>query len=220
MGADRQRGGEYKLARYTGAQCRICRRETEKLFLKGDRCYTEKCAVERRQYPPGQHGQRRSKISDYGIQLREKQKVRKMYGVLEKQFRRYFLEAEKKKGVTGELLLQFLETRLDNIVCRMGFAPNRNCARQLVCHGHFLVNGMKVNIPSYILQEGDSVEVKETSRDLEIVKDSLSKVEQRGVPSWIEIDSQKFKGKVLKIPAREEIQLPAQEQLIVELYSK
>lgn len=208
------------MARYLGAQCRICRRETEKLFLKGDRCYTEKCAVERRQYPPGQHGQRRSKLSDYGIQLREKQKVRKIYGILERQFRRYFHIAEKKKGVTGELLLQLLETRLDNTVHRMGFAPNRVSARQLVSHYHFLVNGKKVNIPSYILQIGDIVEVKEASRDMEIIKKSLSKVEQRGIPSWVEIDFQNFKGKVLQIPTREEIQLPAREQLIVELYSK
>lgn len=208
------------MARYSGAQCRICRRETEKLFLKGDRCYTEKCAVERRQYPPGQHGQRRTKISDYGIQLREKQKVRKMYGILEKQFRRYFQTAAKKKGVTGEMLLQLLETRLDNMVCRMGFAPNRSCARQLVSHGHFLVNGRKVNIPSYHVQVGDVIEVKESSRDIGIIGDSLSKIEQRGIPAWVEIDFQNFKGKVAQIPSREEIQLPAQEQLIVELYSK
>lgn len=208
------------MARDTGSQCRICRRETEKLFLKGDRCYTEKCAVERRQYPPGQHGQRRGKLSDYGVQLREKQKVRKIYGVLERQFRRYFHIAEKKRGVTGEVLLQLLETRLDNIVCRMGFAPNRSSARQLVTHGHFLVNGKKVNIPSCNLHVGDTVEVKKASREIDIIKDSLSKVEQRGIPSWIEVDFQNFKGKVLQTPAREEIQLPAQEQLIVELYSK
>jgi len=208
------------LARYSGAQCRICRRESEKLFLKGDRCFTEKCSVERRQYPPGQHGQRRSKISDYGIQLREKQKVRKIYGVLEKQFRRYFHNAERKKGVTGEVLIQLLERRLDNMVYRMGFAPNRTSARQFVNHGHFLVNGKKVNIPSYMLQVGDVVEVKGSIRETETVKDSLAKIEQRGIPSWVEIDIQNFKGKLLQIPAREDIQLPAQEQLIVELYSK
>lgn len=208
------------MARYSESQCRICRRETEKLFLKGDRCYTEKCAVERRQYPPGQHGQRRGKLSDYGVQLREKQKVRKTYGVLERPFRRYFEKAERKKGVTGEVLLQLLETRLDNVVYRMGFAPNRNSARQLVSHGHFLVNGKKVNIPSCILHAGDQVEVKEASRNLDIIKDSLAKAEQRGIPSWVETDFQGFKGKVAQLPAREDIQIPAQEQLIVELYSK
>lgn len=208
------------MARYTGPQCRICRRETEKLFLKGDRCYTEKCAVERRQYPPGQHGQRRGKLSDYGIQLREKQKVRNSYGLLEKQFRNYFQRAERKKGVTGEVLLQFLETRLDNVVYRMGFAANRNSARQLVTHRHFLVNGREVNIPSYRVQVGDAVEVKETSREVDIIKESIVRAEQRGIPSWIEVDPRNFKGKILQIPAREDIQLTAQEQLIVELYSK
>jgi small subunit ribosomal protein S4 len=220
MVAGRPRGGGYKLARYTGPQCKLCRRETEKLFLKGDRCYTEKCAVERRQYPPGQHGQRRGKLSDYGIQLREKQKVRNSYGVLEKQFRKYFHRANRKKGVTGEVLLQFLETRMDNVVYRMGFAPNRNSARQLVKHRHFLVNGKDVNIPSYNVEVGDVVEVKESSRDIDIVKESISRSEQRGTPSWLDMDLQNFKGKVAQIPAREEIQLVAQEQLIVELYSK
>jgi len=208
------------LARYTGPQCRLCRRETEKLFLKGDRCFTEKCAVERRQYPPGQHGQRRGKLSDYGVQLREKQKVRNTYGVLEKQFRKYFHKAETKKGVTGEVLLQFLETRMDNVVYRMGFAPNRNGARQLVGHGHFLVNGKDVNIPSFKLQVGDTIEVKTSSRDLGAITDSISRVEQRGIPSWVEMDFKNFKGKVLQVPSREDIQLTAQEQLIVELYSK
>jgi small subunit ribosomal protein S4 len=208
------------LARYRGALCRICRRETEKLFLKGDRCYTEKCSVERRQYPPGQHGQRRGKLSDYGIQLREKQKVRRTYGILEKQFRIYFERAASKKGVTGELLLQLLETRLDNAVYRIGFAPNRVSARQLVNHGHFLVNGKKVNIPSFRLNVGDVIELREGSRELAIVNDSLAKVEHRGVPSWLELDTKNYKGKMLQIPAREDIQLTAQEQLIVELYSK
>jgi small subunit ribosomal protein S4 len=208
------------LARYTGAQCRLCRRETEKLFLKGDRCLTEKCAVERRQYPPGQHGQRRGKLSDYGIQLREKQKVRNTYSVLEKQFRKYFERAERKKGVTGEVLLQLLETRLDNAVYRMGFTPNRNSARQLIGHRHFLVNGRRVSIPSYHVRVGDVVEVDAASREIEIIKDSISRAEQRGVPSWVEIDFQNFKGKVAQIPTREDIQLTAQEQLIVELYSK
>lgn len=208
------------MARYSGPQCRLCRRETEKLFLKGDRCFTEKCAVERRQYPPGQHGQRRGKLSDYGLQLREKQKVRNTYGILEKQFRKYFHGAERKKGVTGEVLLQLLETRLDNVVYRMGFAPNRTSARQLVKHGHFLINGREVNIPSCHVYVGDTVEVKESSREIDIIKDSVDRAEQRGIPAWIETDAQNFKGKVLQIPAREDIQLTAQEQLIVELYSK
>lgn len=208
------------MARYTAAQCRICRRETEKLFLKGDRCFTEKCAVERRQYPPGQHGQRRSKISDYGLQLREKQKVKNTYGVLEKQFRKYFRIAERKKGVTGEVLLQLLETRLDNMVYRMGFAPNRNGARQLVTHGHIRVNGRRVNIPSYNLKVNDTVEVKEASRESVIINDSISKIEQRGILSWLEMDFQNFKGKMIHMPSRDEIPVTAQEQLIVELYSK
>jgi len=176
--------------------------------------------VERRQYPPGQHGQRRGKLSDYGVQLREKQKVRNTYSVLERQFRKYFERAERKKGVTGEVLLQLLETRLDNVVYRMGFAPNRNSARQLVGHRHFFVNGKQVSIPSYNVQVGDVVEVGASSRDIEIIKDSISRAEQRGVPSWVEIDFQNFRGKVAQIPAREDIQLTAQEQLIVELYSK
>lgn len=208
------------MARYTGPQCRLCRRETEKLFLKGDRCFTEKCGVERRQYPPGQHGQRRGKLSDYGIQLREKQKVRNTYGVLEGQFRRYFAKAARKKGVTGEVLLQLLETRLDNVVHRMGFASNRNSARQLVRHGHFLVNGRQTDIPSFNMKAGDMVEVKQKSRELDFIKDSLAGAGQRGIPSWLEVDAQNMKGKVLQVPTREEIQLVAQEQLIVELYSK
>ncbi|MEW6674657.1 MAG: 30S ribosomal protein S4 [Nitrospirota bacterium] len=208
------------MARYTEAQCRICRREGEKLFLKGDRCYTEKCAVERRRYPPGQHGQGRGKLSDYGIQLREKQKVRKTYGLLERQFRRYFHEAERRKGITGEILLQLLESRLDNVVYSMGFAPNRREARQLIAHGHFLVNGKKVNLPSYAVKAGDLVEVKESSRDIPEINNSILKIEHRGLPTWVEVDSANFKGKVLHIPSRDEIQLPIQEQLIVELYSK
>jgi len=208
------------LARYSGALCRICRREAEKLFLKGDRCYTEKCAIERRQYPPGQHGQRRSKLSDYGVQLREKQKVRKIYGLLEKQFRSTFGRAERKKGVTGEVLLQLLESRLDNVVHRMGFAPNRNSARQLVTHGHFLVNGRKVDIASFAVRVGDVVELKEASRNIVIINDNVSKMEHRGVPVWLEMDFQSFKGKVTQVPTREDIQLTANEQLIVELYSK
>ncbi len=208
------------MARYTGALCRICRREGEKLFLKGDRCYTEKCAIDRRKYPPGQHGQAYRKLSDYGIQLREKQKVRKIYGLLEREFRLYFLDAEREKGITGEVLLQLLESRLDNIVYRMGFAPNRRKARQFVTHGHFLVNGKMVSLPSYEVKAGDFVEVKESSRDIPEITDSLSKAEHRGIPPWVEVDSANMRGKVVHIPSREEIQLPVQEQLVVELYSK
>ena len=208
------------MARYREASCRICRREGEKLFLKGDRCYSEKCAVERRKYPPGQHGQGYRKLSDYGVQLREKQKVRKIYGLLERQFRRYFYEAERRKGITGEILLQLVESRLDNIVYRMGFAPNRRRARQLISHGHIVVTGKEINLPSYQVKEGDSVGVKDSSRDMPEIIDSLSKVEYRGIPAWVEVDSVNYTGKVLRIPSRDEIQLPIQEQLIVELYSK
>lgn len=208
------------MARYIGALCRICRREGEKLFLKGDRCYTEKCAVERRKYPPGQHGQGYRKLSDYGVQLREKQKVRKMYGIQERQFRTYFYEAERKKGITGEVLLQLIESRLDTIVFRMGFAPNRRRARQIIGHGHIFVNGKKVNLPSYSIREGDLVEIKESSRDMPEIVDSLSKSEHRGIPGWVEVNAANFRGKVIHIPSRDEIQLPVQEQLIVELYSK
>ncbi len=208
------------MARYIGALCRICRREGDKLFLKGDRCYTEKCAIERRKYPPGQHGQGYKKLSDYGLQLREKQKVRKMYGILERQFRKYFHEAERKKGITGEVLLQLIEFRLDSMVYRMGFAPNRRGARQIIRHGHVLVNGREVNLPSFGLKKGDIIEIKESSRGIPAIIDSLSKSEHRGIPPWVEVDSANFRGKVINIPSREEIQLPVQEQLIVELYSK
>lgn len=208
------------MARYTGPLCRLCRREGEKLFLKGSRCYTDKCAVEKRKYAPGQHGQNRGKLSDYGMQLREKQKVRRIYGVMEKQFRIYFKKASRMKGVTGEALLQLLERRLDNVVYRMGFAANRREARQLVRHGHFLVNGRTVDIPSYLLKPGDYVEIRESSKQLQIISDSLSMAEHRGFPEWIEMDMQNLKGKFVRIPSREEIQLPVQEQLIVELYSK
>ena len=208
------------MARYIGALCRICRREGEKLFLKGDRCYTEKCAVERRKYPPGQHGQGFRKLSDYGIQLREKQKTRKMYGLLERQFRKYFYEAERKKGITGEVLLQLVEGRLDTIVFRMGFAPNRRRARQIVGHGHVLVNGREVSLPSFAVKAGDEVEIKQASRDMPEIADSMAKSEHRGIPAWVEVDGANFRGKVLHIPSREEMQLPVQEQLIVELYSK
>ncbi len=208
------------MARYREALCRMCRRETEKLFLKGDRCYTEKCSVERRKYPPGVHGQRRSKVSDYGVQLREKQKVRNTYGLLEKQFRKYYEMATRRKGVTGELLLQFLERRLDNVVYRMGFADNRRQARQLVGHGFFMVNGRPVNIPSYLVRTGDVVEPTEAGKKVPSISDSLSKAVHRGIPEWVELDSDNFKGKVDHLPSREEIAMPVQEQLIVELYSK
>jgi small subunit ribosomal protein S4 len=220
MVADLQKGGGYNMARYIGALCRICRREGEKLFLKGDRCYTEKCAIERRKYPPGQHGQGFRKLSDYGIQLREKQKVRKMYGLLERQFRKYFYEAERKKGITGEILLQLIESRLDSMVFRMGFAPNRRRARQIIKHGHIFVNGKEVNLPSCEIKGGDLVTVKEASRDNPEIVDSLSKSAHRGIPGWVEVDTANLSGKVLHIPSRDEIQLPVQEQLIVELYSK
>ncbi|MEW6002076.1 MAG: 30S ribosomal protein S4 [Nitrospirota bacterium] len=208
------------MARYTESLCRICRRAGEKLFLKGDRCYTEKCGVERRKYPPGQQGQSYRKLSDYGIQLREKQDAKNIYGLLERQFRRYFREADRKKGITGEVLLQLLEMRLDSTVYRMGFAHNRRHARQLISHGHFLVNGKKVTLPSYTLKEGNSVSVKESSRNIPEITDSMAKAEHRGIPPWIEVDSANLTGKILHIPPREEVQLPVQEQLVVELYSK
>lgn len=208
------------MARYTGALCRLCRREGEKLFLKGSRCYTDKCAVEKRKYAPGQHGQNRGKISDYGIQLREKQKVRRIYGIMENQFRLYFKKASSMKGITGEILLQIMERRLDNVIYRMGFAVNRREARQIVRHGHFLVNGRPVDIPSYILKAGDVVEVRESSRNIQVISESLSMAEHKGFPEWIEMDMQNMKGKFVRIPSREEIQLPVQEQLIVEFYSK
>lgn len=208
------------MARYTGPLCRLCRREGDKLFFKGDRCYSEKCSVERRKYPPGQHGQSRGKLSDYGIQLREKQKVRKIYGLVENQFRQYFKKASGMKGITGEVLLQLLERRLDNVIFRMGFADNRREARQLLRHGHFIVNGKKTDIPSYLLRPGDTVEVAESSRTLQSITDSLSVAEHRGLPGWVEVDMQNFKGKFVRVPMRDEIQLPVQEQLIVEFYSK
>jgi len=208
------------MGRYTGPLCRLCRREGDKLFFKGDRCYTEKCAVERRKYPPGQHGQSRGKLSDYGVQLREKQKVRRIYGIIENQFRLYFKKASAMKGITGEVLLQLLERRLDNVIFRMGFADNRREARQLLRHGHFLVNGKKVDVPSCLLRPGDLVEVRESSRGFQSILDSLSVAEQRGFPGWVEVDIQNFKGSFVRVPLRDEIQLPVQEQLIVEFYSK
>jgi len=190
------------------------------LFLKGDRCYTDKCAIKRRNYPPGQHGQSRSKTSAYGIQLREKQKVRRIYGLLEQQFRSYFAEADRMKGVTGETLLSLLERRLDNAVYRLGFASSRTESRQLVRHGHFTLNGRKVNIPSIQLKAGDVIELREKSRKIASINDSLEAVVRRGIPQWLELDRDAFKGSLKGLPVREDITTPIQEQLIVELYSK
>lgn len=208
------------MARYTGSVCRLCRRETMKLYLKGDRCYSDKCAVERRNYPPGQHGQRRGKFSDYGLQLREKQKIKRMYGLVEKQFKTYFKEADRQKGITGTNFLIVLERRLDNTVYRLGFANSRAQARQLVRHNHFMVNGKKVNIPSFLLRSGDVVTVRENSRPLAFINDALEAVPRRGVPAWLELDKAKYEGTFKIIPTREEMNLPVQEQLVVEFYSK
>jgi len=208
------------LARYTGPSCRLCRRERLKLFLKGERCYSEKCAVDRREYPPGQHGQSRKRYSDYDVQLREKQKVKRIYGVMEQQFRGYFEEANRQKGITGENLLLILERRLDNMVYRMGFASSRNEARQLIRHNHFEVNGKRVSIPSYLMRAGDVIELKEKSRKIAKVQESLEGSSRRGVPRWLEVDKDNLKGKVVALPAREELTMPINEQIIVEFYSK
>jgi small subunit ribosomal protein S4 len=208
------------LARHTKSVCRLCRRENLKLFLKGERCYTEKCAVERRSYPPGQHGQGRKKFSDYGVQLREKQKVKRLYGVLENQFRNTFKDADRQKGITGEILLALLERRLDNAIYRLGFASSRNEARQLVRHSHFLVNQQKVNIPTYLVKPGDVIEVREKSKKVARVTEALEGVARRGVPPWLELDKEQMRGNVKALPSREDITIPIQEKLIVELYSK
>ena len=208
------------MARYTGAVCRLCRREGLKLFLKGERCYTDKCAIERRNYPPGEHGQGRPKFSEYSVQLREKQKLRRMYGVLEGQFRRYFEMADRAKGVTGETLLQLLERRLDNIVYRIGFATSRSEGRQLVRHGHFRVNGRKVDIPSYLVRPGDTVSVRERSHKVTRIQEALELAQRRGVPDWLEIDPQAFSGRVKTLPMRSDLTMPINEKLVVELYSK
>ncbi|ACV69324.1 30S ribosomal protein S4 [Desulfohalobium retbaense] len=208
------------MARYTESKCRLCRREGEKLFLKGDRCYTDKCAFERRAYPPGQHGRMRKKPSDYAIQLREKQKVRRLYGILENQFRNYFKKAEAQKGVTGTNLLRLLETRLDNVVYRLGFANSREQARQLVRHGHFELNGRRVNIPSLQVREGDAIEVRERSRKVPAFQEAQEVIARRGCPEWLEVDSAAFKGAIKAQPQREDVTFPINEQLIVELYSK
>lgn len=209
------------MSRYTGSVCRLCRRENLKLYLKGDRCYSDKCAFDRRSYPPGQHGQRRGgKISDYGLQLREKQKVKRSYCLSEKQFKLTFAKAEHKKGVAGINLLVMLEKRLDNVIYRLGFANSRPQARQLVRHGHFLVNEKKVNIPSFQVKTGDVVEIREKSRKMQILTDSLEAVVRRSMPQWLELEKDNFKGMVKAVPVREDITMPIQENQIVELYSR
>lgn len=209
------------MARYTGPSCKLCRREGLKLYLKGVRCNTDKCSFERRKYAPGDHGQGfRRKISDFGIHLREKQKARRLYGVLEKQFRKYFKIAEKKSGITGENLLQILELRLDNLVYRMGFAPSRNAARQLISHGHFMVNDRKVNIPSFIVKPNQEIVVAEGSRSLNIIQEAIEAATDVEKFEWFEVDRESFKGKLLNIPSRDQIPVEIDERLIVEFYSK
>lgn len=209
------------MARYAGSVCRLCRREAMKLFLKGERCYGEKCAIERRNVPPGQHGKgRRARLMGYGLQLREKQKVKRMYGVLERQFRRYFEQADRRKGVTGETLLQLLERRLDNVVYRLGFAVSRPQARQLVRHGHFTVNGRRANVPSFSVKAGDVVAVRPSSAKNPAIVYAMEEVKGRGVPEWLEVDVEALTGRLAAAPRRDQLNLPIQEQLIVELYSK
>lgn len=209
------------MARYAGPVCRLCRREGMKLFLKGERCYGEKCAIDRRNVPPGQHGKgRRQRLLGYGLQLREKQKVRRMYGVLERQFRRYFEKADRQKGVTGETLLQLLERRLDNVVYRLGFAASRPQARQLVRHGHFNVNGRRTNIPSFSVSAGDVIAVRPGSAKNPAIVYAMEEVKGRGIPEWLALDGEKLSGSLTAAPTREQLNLPVQEQLIVELYSK
>ena len=209
------------MARYTDSSCRLCRREGLKLFLKGDRCYSEKCSFERRDYVPGDHGQLHKKQrSDYGVQLREKQKLKRMYGLLEKQFRGYFEKADQQKGITGANLLILLERRMDNMIFRMGLSNSRVEARQLISHGHFLINGKAVNIPSYLLKAGDVVSVKESSRKITRVLEAMETVARRGMPHWLELDKENFKASIKMLPVREDLTMPVQEQLVVELYSK
>lgn len=209
------------MAKYTGPKCRLCRREGIRLYLKGERCYTDKCAIERRAYVPGEHGRdRRMKETPYGTQLREKQKARRIYGILEGQFRNYFHKAERKKGVTGEILLQLLETRLDNIVYRLGVATSRPAARQLVRHGHIEVNGRCVDIPSYQVRVGDSVRIREKSRSVSTIKQAVENRRRTEMQAWLDFDDKKMEGRLNQIPSRESIPVPIQEQLIVELYSK
>ena len=208
------------MARYTEAVCRQCRREGAKLYLKGDKCYSDKCAFSRRGYAPGQHGQGRKKVSEYGTQLREKQKARRIYGLLEGQFRSYFEKAERMKGITGENLLVLLERRLDNVVYRLGMAESRNQARQLVLHGHFTVNGRRVNIPSYLVRANEVIQLKEASKESPLLKGIIENLGTKTVPAWLELSAADVSGKVMRYPTREEIEIPVQEHLIVELYSR
>ena len=208
------------MARYKDEQCRICRREGQKLFLKGERCYSDKCSISRRNYAPGQHGQKRAKLSEYGTQLREKQKTKSYYGVGEKQFRGYFEMASNKKGITGENLLQILESRLDNVVYRLGFGASRAQARQLVNHGQFAVNGHKVDIPSYLVKAGDVITVRENKKDNGAIKANIEVNSARPVPAWLELNSENLSGKVIRLASREDVDIPVEEHLIVELYSK
>ena len=208
------------MARYLGSVCRLCRRENIKLFLKGERCYSDKCAIERRSYPPGQHGQRRQKFSEYSVQLREKQKVKRMYGLMEKQFRGTFALAEKAKGITGEVLLVLLERRLDNVTYRLGFASSRSDARMLIRHGHILVNGKRLSIPSYFVRAGDAVSIREKSRNIGRIVSAMDGAQRRGVPEWAELDRDAYTGRVKVLPTRTEITATINEKLIVELYSK
>lgn len=208
------------MARYCGPVCRLCRAEGEKLFLKGERCYTSKCAVERRETPPGQHGKGRSKSSEYKVQLREKQKVKRMYGVLERQFRAYYEKASQRKGITGTELLVGLEARLDNMVYRMGFGGSRVQSRQLVKHGHVRLNGQKVDVPSYRLKVGDVIEIKDKSKEMISIRSSMSLAQGRSIPEWLNVDKDGLKGTVVALPQRDQLTHPINEQLIVELYSK
>jgi len=207
------------MARYTGPVCKLCRREGQKLYLKGERCYF-KCALEHKAYPPGQHTQTRDKQKDYGIRLREKQKIRRIYGILEKQFKRYFLLAERQKGITGENLLRILESRFDNVVYRSGLAASRPEARQLALHNHFTINGQKVNIPSYMLKAGDIIQTKEKSKGVEKIQRAMDAAQQRGIPEWLDLDQDKMQVTVNALPTRDQVQENIEEQLVVELYSK
>ncbi|MBA2486729.1 MAG: 30S ribosomal protein S4 [Nitrospira sp.] len=208
------------MAKYSGPVCRLCRREGEKLFLKGSRCMTEKCAIERRSYPPGQHGQARQRTSDYSLQLREKQKLKRIYGLQECQFRGIFERAERQTGVTGNTLLRLLECRLDNVVYRLGFGASRKEARQLVNHGHMMINGRKVKVPGALVKAGDSVEVRQKSREMLPIQGALAAVDGRGIPEWLELDKGAYKGTIRSLPTKEHIVLPVNEQMVVELYSR